>query len=466
MLTPRTRWACSARTALVMALLFALSVSPVLVAQGQPALTKAEKSTFRKITGEWVKLGRWCVSKELGKQARLCADKAQAADSSAFGLKTLREKAQKCPDTPSVADNEHLLDSWNKKLAGARRKVAAYYDKLFGAGLKLSDPELRKRFDKYLWSALELCPTKKRWKTTLSVVESSVRAKDTDRAARLAEKALALKPPEKLTVRFKQALDAAAIDKLVLRTASSHPIKYYFSLPRGFKRTQGRKWPVLICVDGAGSNFSGIAEGYRQKRGNLPYMVVSPCTFANTNKVEGKMIEKYRKFYSDDVIAKGNTQRLDWDERGILTIVKDLQADYDAQSRVYVTGFSGGGNATYMMIFKHPDLLNGAAPACANFGARGYARLKDKFTEEDRNFPIHLITGEKDPHREHTHGNKNIPGIEPQTDSVVRLLKQLGYPNYKRTMVPGMKHSAAHQHVIDTFKPYWEGRKKRTDKLD
>jgi poly(3-hydroxybutyrate) depolymerase len=242
-------------------------------------------------------------------------------------------------------------------------------------------------------------------------------------------------------------------------------MKYYFSLPKNFKRG-GKKWPVLICVDGAGSNFKGMGEGYRSKRGNLPYIVVSPCTFANTNKVEGGMLEKYQKLYSDEVIAEGNRRRIDWDEEGILAILKDLQAQYDAEERVYVTGFSGGGNATYMMIFKHPDLLNGAAPACANFGGRGYGRLKDEFTQEDRNFPIHVITGEKDPHREFTHGDKNIPGIEPQTDAAEALLKELGYPNYKRTMVPGMGHSGAHQQVIETFKPYWEGRKKRGDKLD
>ncbi len=455
----RARRAQRALAALLVILFLVVSTAP---AQDPASLTSAEKKAFRKIAEEWVRLGQWCASKELAEQARSCAAEAEAVWPEVRGLESLKEKAGKC----GQSDDKALLESWEKKLAASRRKIAGYYDKLFAAGQKISDPAQKKRFDEYLWKALELCATDKRWKAALSIVEKLIKAGETDSATQLAEKALALKPSDKYSAGFRHTLDDAAIDKVVLRTASSHPIKYYFSLPKDFRRKKDRKWPVLICVDGAGSNFKGMADGYRNKRGNLPYMVVSPCTFANTNKVEGNMLEKYRKLYTDEVISKGNTQRIDWDEAGILAIIKDLQAEYDAESRVYITGFSGGGNATYMMVFKHPDLLNGAAPACGNFSSHGYAGLKDKFSKEDRNFPIHMITGEKDPHREHTHGNKLIPGIDPQTDAAERLLKKLEYPNCKRTMVPGMGHSAAHQHVIDTFKPYWLGKKKRGDKLD
>jgi hypothetical protein len=41
-----------------------------------------------------------------------------------------------------------------------------------------------------------------------------------------------------------------------------------------------------------------------------------------------------------------------------------------------------------MMIFNHPDMVAGAAPACANFSGfqtdQLIADLKDKFTKEDR----------------------------------------------------------------------------------
>jgi len=454
------------RFSLILLLVFSLCAISGLEAQDTSVLTKIEKAALRKIATEWVKLGSWCVSRELGEQARLCVEKAEKADKEAFGVETLKDKADKCANAPEESDNEKLLGSWDKKFVSVKRKLAGYYDKLFAAGLKLSDSDTRKRFEEYLWAALELCPNEKRWKTILSLIDASLKAGETETAARLAGNALALKPPEKYAGKFKYALDAAAIDKVVLKSALSHSIKYYFSLPKNYKRKKDRKWPILVCVDGAGSGFKGMANGYLNSRGNFPFIIVSPCTFANTNKIEDGMLEKYRKLYSDDVISKGKAGRLDWDEEGILAIIKELQEEYDAESRIYITGFSGGGKATYMMVFKHPDLLNGAAPACGNFSSRSYSRLKNSFSDEARNFPVHMITGEKDPHREFTFGDKNIPGIEPQTDLAERLLKELKYPNYKRTMVPGMGHSAAQKHVIDTFKPYWEDKKKRGDKLD
>ncbi|MHC4661889.1 MAG: alpha/beta hydrolase-fold protein [Planctomycetota bacterium] len=261
---------------------------------------------------------------------------------------------------------------------------------------------------------------------------------------------------------------AGAAEEIELKTASSHKMKYYFSLPAKYKKKENKKWSVLICIEGAGCNFGAVVNAFRQARGKLPFILILPITFSNTNKIEGQTLEKYKAFYSEDVIADGAKKRLDWDEEGLLAIINDLINDYDAEERAYITGFSGGGNAAYMMIFRHPDLLNGAAPACANFNMgyiQSYKSLKNKFTDDDRNFPIHLITGEKDPHREHTGGNENIPGIEPQTDAAEKLLKELGYPNVKRTIVRRMKHNPALKQVIDTFRSYWKGTKRRSSKL-
>jgi predicted esterase len=430
--------------------------------QNTLSLTKQEQSTFKNIATEWIKLGEWCISKKLGTQARLYADKAEAADATNPKLKSLKEQATACEDSATDEDNK----ARETKVTSTNRTVAGYYDSLSNSVAQESDPKVKERSDKYLLAAIELVPSESRWTAVASVVNNLVKAKKFDRAGNIADRALALKPPEKLLPAFKNALDNAAANNVILKPTSTHPIKYYFSLPKDFKRVKDKKWPVLICVDGAGSNFNGIATSYANRRGKLSYIVVAPCTFSNTNAIQGDMLTKYRQFYSDEVIEEGNKQPFDWDEQGVLAIINDLQTNYDAESRVYITGFSGGGNVTYMMIFKHPDLLNGAAPACANFVSRGYSGLNDQFSQDILNFPIHLITGEKDPHREFTYGKKDSPGIDPQTDQAEALLKELGYPDYKRTMIPGMGHSAAEDHVINTLKPYLEGKKKRSDKLD
>ena len=63
--------------------------------------------------------------------------------------------------------------------------------------------------------------------------------------------------------------------------------------------------------------------------------------------------------------------------------------------------------------------------------------------------PIHVMTGANDKHRDFTHGNKNSPGIEPQTDHAMKALEALKFTNVKRTMLPGVKHSSCPAQVWD-----------------
>jgi predicted esterase len=299
--------------------------------------------------------------------------------------------------------------------------------------------------------------------------------------------------------------------------ASTHPMTYYLSLPRGFQRTSGKRWPVLICVDCAGSNFRQLAEAYQTARGSLPFLIVCPCTFSNTNEITGFMLQKYRRLYPSELIRQFGALKHDlrWDEAGLLAILRDLWADYGAEKRVYITGFSGGGLIAYRMIFKHPDLLGGAALEGANFFGADYRKFKGRFSANDLNFPVHLILGEQDHNRASTRASQlfstplqecatviggglvlgvlaarltrrriwvalcafgtaaclglvivgRMTGLDTQTNSAAETLRHLGYPNVKRTLVSGMRHEGRPGPVIDTFRPYWLKQKRRGDPL-
>jgi predicted esterase len=314
-----------------------------------------------------------------------------------------------------------------------------------------------------------------------------------------------------------KAGDTQVIDRVVLKTASTHPMKYFLALPRGYRRQPGRRWPVLVCVDCAGSNFKQLAEVYREARGELPVIIVSPCTFSNTNEITGYMLDKYREFYPDELIRQfGELDGdLDWDEAGLLAIFKDLRTDFDAEAQIYITGFSGGGLITYRLIFKRPDLLAGAAPECANFFNPEYRSYKCRFSREELNFPIHLIQGAQDHNRPSTRVSflfstplqefglvlavglplgwlvwrktrkikwvaavglctllalglflvGRITGLDYQANTAAQLLHDLGYPNVKRTLIPGMGHEGRPGPVIETFRPYWRKEKRRGDPL-
>lgn len=436
--------------------------SMVMAAPPQRRGDPEEVSTL-KVAEEWVKLGRWCATNDLVEQAHDCREKVSTLGVEVRSLAAF-DKALDKVGTQTLEDKR--LDRYQTKLRSTRRKVASIYSRLAKVLAVSKDEKVRKRADDYFWKALEAAASKKGWETLLDQIEGLVRKGELADAIAICSKARRLEIPEALEERLRALEDEASVEQAVLRQAGSHPIRYWFSLPRGYNPEADRRWPVLVCVDGAGSGFEGYTNGFRKRRGDLPCILVGPCTFANTNAIKGNIRKKFQKIYDDDVIAEGAAQRLEWDEAGLLAILDDLGEAYGAQEKIYITGFSGGGNLTYRMVFKHPDRVAGAAPACANFRSYNYEQLKGKFPREALDFPLHILTGAEDPHRQWTHGKQGSPGIEVQSDWASSLLTDFRYPNVIRTLVEGMKHSPAYTQVLETLGPYIRGDKTRDVPLD
>src|SRR5205823_5086326 len=111
-----------------------------------------------------------------------------------------------------------------------------------------------------------------------------------------------------------------------------HPMRYYLSLPKGYRRSRAQRWPVLVCLAGADSDFRGLLERYRGARGGLPVLLVCPCTFSNTNGLRGARLALYSGLYPPGVIDSSGGRgllpdlraRLDWDEEGVLALLDHL----------------------------------------------------------------------------------------------------------------------------------------------
>jgi pimeloyl-ACP methyl ester carboxylesterase len=156
---------------------------------------------------------------------------------------------------------------------------------------------------------------------------------------------------------------------------------------------------VLLCLDGAGSYFRGMADRFGKARDELPFLVVAPCTFSNTDARREPLRTKYQQWYSDELIDGLTDQaRLDWDEAGLMAVLDDLRAEYDAEPQAYVAAFSGGGIAAYMLVFKHPDRVAAAALQSANFFQPEYRSLKGRFPRDELRFPIRVLLGDRDPY--------------------------------------------------------------------
>ena len=418
---------------------------------------RIERHALKTSAAEFERLTKWALGKGLKNKAQWALKWAERLGLEAKRLARLQESLK---NLQAVQSDEKTLKDWGRKRRVVCRGVARRLERVYKAGRKVSKPDALKRLDGYLFWMLELDGTKRRWRYLVKEIRAALGVKAYERAAELAERGLALEPPKDMRRKLEDFADTAKRDRVILEKLPNHPLRYYIALPRNWSRHAERRWAVLVAIDGAGSGFQGRAFAYKKARKNLPLIVVAPCTFSNTNSWR-----KYTKWYDAQTIKEATKDPLGWDEKALLALVAHLIKRYNAEDKVYITGFSGGGMACYMMIFKHPDLLAGAAPACANF-YRNYLHLRGRFKPDDLNFPIHIITGAKDAYaKQIKRKGAALPGIDIQTENALRQLRALGYPNIKHTRYPKMGHSAACNEVIETFKPYILGQKKRSDKL-
>src|SRR4029079_14566008 len=99
------------------------------------------------------------------------------------------------------------------------------------------------------------------------------------------------------------------------------------------------------------------------------------------------------------------------------------------RQKLFVCGFSPGGQLTWHVVFNHPELLAGAAPAAANFRFRGIDVVSK--ADERVKLPVHGFNGEKD-----------SAVINAQWDDAAKHAAEHGYENLTHTLVPGAGHTA------------------------
>ncbi len=308
-------------------------------------------------------------------------------------------------------------------------ELAKGYEKL---GASAHEPADAPRFDGYLFKAAELEPSKARFAKLLGEVKQRAGNKgQADAAGRMLVRLRALDAEGAKEGRYDALEQELAAGDVALIQGEGHPLVGWLSLPSGW--TKKGPWKVLVAVEGAGSNFLGAVRGFKGARGSRRFLVLTPCSLSNTNALEPA---KYG-VYDPEVLRANDGRRVEFDVAGLAALLKVLETRYGAEGSIAITGFSGGGNLCYGFTLRHPERVWAAAPACANFNpglAQGAA------TPADGGPPVHILTGEKDEHRDHVFGTP--PGIEGQSDWAQEAFAKHGFTKVKRTMLPGVGHSS------------------------
>lgn len=190
-----------------------------------------------------------------------------------------------------------------------------------------------------------------------------------------------------------------------LQTTTTHPMKYYISLPKNW--SPDRKWPVLVAPSAHYGDKGGSLAMFAAERDarKASFIIVAPFVI-NADRV-GAMTE-YRGAVADAINAadaatadgfRDETARAKFDSEGIRAVLKDVQKLYRGEDKVYITGFSSSTHIAYMFLFAHPELLKGVMINSGVYLGRGVDEDHIPFLKspERAKLSIKYIIGEKDP---------------------------------------------------------------------
>lgn len=226
-----------------------------------------------------------------------------------------------------------------------------------------------------------------------------------------------------------------------LKTASSHPIQYYLSLPEGW--TAEKKWPVVVVIESADREFLQAAKAFAQARQHRPFIVVTPLVVTNGG-VGYRDVPTYH--YSDSVWSQiQNSGQFNFDMDGISAIMKDVVKQYGGEDKYFVTGFEAGGHTVWGILFNHPEPVRAAALVCPNYLGRWVDTRKISNASERTELPIRNFVGTRDD------ACKVGNPIYTQMQRAASLADEHGYKNVSLTNVEGKGHERLAEEVLDYF---------------
>ena len=226
-----------------------------------------------------------------------------------------------------------------------------------------------------------------------------------------------------------------------LKTASSHPIQYYLSLPDGW--SAGKKWPVVVVIDSADREFLQAATAFAQARQQRPFILVTPLVVTNGG-AGARSVPTYH--YSDQVWDRiQNSGPFKFDTDGITAIMQDVEKEYGGEDKYFIAGLEAAGHTIWGILFNHPEALRGAAIVCPNYLGRWVDEAHISSAAERSALPIRNFVGTND-----TLCSPGTP-IYTQMQKAISVAEAHGYKNVSLTRVEGKGHERLADEVLAYF---------------
>ena len=173
--------------------------------------------------------------------------------------------------------------------------------------------------------------------------------------------------------------DKGGVQTAFVLGANASPYGYYLYTPSDYKST-GPRFPLLIFLHGSGE--VGNSSVNPQALGNL--LVHGPPKMIQN----GTWAPKYPM-----IVASAQCHEMWWDIDKVLKFTEFLMANYQVDtSRIYMTGLSMGGYATWdqIMMLGKKSHITAVVPIC------GGGAIYPDWTKNASQFPIWAFHGEED----------------------------------------------------------------------
>ena len=228
---------------------------------------------------------------------------------------------------------------------------------------------------------------------------------------------------------------------IVERSATSHPIHYFVSLPQGWNGQ--RTWPVIVVIPDAEREFRKTAAAFAAARGSTPFVIVVPMILGG-----GGTAQQHKDVFDYPDSTWSVADRVgfcDFDEAGLTAVLDDVRRQYHTDSKIFLTGWEAGGHVVIPRLLRHPERMRAVTVVTPNFQGRCVTPAARSLTDAESRIPVRVFGGDKDP------AWTTPSPLVIQSARFDSLARTRGFRNVSDSLIKGGGHGALATDVVGYF---------------
>lgn len=201
--------------------------------------------------------------------------------------------------------------------------------------------------------------------------------------------------------------------------ARSVGYKYLLSLPRGYASGEARRWPLMLFLHGSGERGNDV---WSVAKHGPPKLLRAEASGPAATQLAENFI----------VVSPQCPKGVWWDRETLIALLDEIGATHKVdEARVYLTGMSMGGFATWDLGLAYPERFAAIIAICGGGSFATVYQSNAQKRSELRSLGVWAFHGAKD---------ESVPLAESQR--MVDMLKAAHVQDVHLTVYPDAKHDS------------------------